>query len=132
MRAHGRAVQAYRAGGAHEIGLVVNIEPKVAASDSAENRAAQRRAEAYMNRQYLDPAIHGRTPPELAAMYGEAWQDWSAEDLALARQRLDFLGVNYYTRGVVRADDAAFLTRAAPVPQPRSTDRKSTRLNSSH
>src|SRR3546814_6626378 len=52
MRAHGRAVQAYRAGGAHEIGLVVNIEPKVAASDSAENRAAQRRAEAYMNRQY--------------------------------------------------------------------------------
>src|SRR3546814_14538183 len=91
---------AYRAGGAHEIGLVVNIEPKVAASDSAENRAAQRRAEAYMNRQYLDPAIHGRTPPELAAMYGEAWQDWSAEDLALARQRLDFLGVNYYTRGV--------------------------------
>src|SRR3546814_2509766 len=54
-------------------------------------------------------------------MYGEAWQDWSAEDLALARQRLDFLGVNYYTRGVVRADDAAFLTRAAPVPQPRST-----------
>src|SRR3546814_342250 len=74
-----------------------------------------------MNRQYLDPAIHGRTPPELAAMYGEAWQDWSAEDLALARQRLDFLGVNYYTRGVVRADDTAFLTRAAPVPQPRST-----------
>src|SRR3546814_14149739 len=77
MRAHGRAVQAYRAGGAHEIGLVVNIEPKVAASDSAENRAAQRRAEAYMNRQYIDPAIHGRTPPELAAMYGEAWPDRS-------------------------------------------------------
>src|SRR3546814_14723282 len=47
MRAHGRAVQAYRAGGAHEIGLVVNIKPKVAASDSAENRAAQRRAWGY-------------------------------------------------------------------------------------
>src|SRR3546814_20975396 len=73
-----------------------------------------------MNRQYLDPAIHGRTPPELAAMYGEAWQAWSAEDLALARQRLDFLGVTYYTRGVVRAADAAFLPRAAPVPPPRS------------
>ncbi|RIA43881.1 beta-glucosidase [Hephaestia caeni] len=121
MRAHGRAVQAYRAGGAHEIGLVVNIEPKQAASDSAADHAAQRRAEAYMNRQYLDPALCGRTPPELAEMYGEAWQDWSPDDLALARQRLDFLGVNYYTRSVVRADDAAFLTRAAPVPQPRST-----------
>src|SRR3546814_7254443 len=81
MRAHGRAVQAYRAGGAHEIGLVVNIEPKVAASDSAENRAAQRRAEAYMNRQYLDPAIHGRTPPELAAMYGEARSEEHTSEL---------------------------------------------------
>src|SRR3546814_14088071 len=76
---------AYRAGGAHEIGLVVNIEPKVAASDSAENRAAQRRAEATMNRQYLDPAIHGRNPTALAEMYGGEWQDWSAESLESVR-----------------------------------------------
>ncbi|NLW95345.1 MAG: family 1 glycosylhydrolase, partial [Xanthomonadaceae bacterium] len=44
MRAHGAAVQAYRAEGAHEIGLVVNIEPKYPASDSAEDAAAVRRA----------------------------------------------------------------------------------------
>ncbi|HVJ00281.1 MAG TPA: GH1 family beta-glucosidase [Sphingomonas sp.] len=121
MRAHGAAVQAYRAAGAHEIGLVVNIEPKVAASDRAEDQAAQRRAEAYMNRQYLDPAIHGRTPPDMPALFGEAWTDWSADDLALARQPIDFLGINYYTRAVVRADDATFLTRAAHVPQPDAT-----------
>ena len=40
MRAHGAAVQAYRAEGKHEIGLVVNIEPKYAATDSAEDHAA--------------------------------------------------------------------------------------------
>src|SRR3546814_16288758 len=34
MRAHGAAVRAYRSEGAHEIGLVVNIEPKYPASDS--------------------------------------------------------------------------------------------------
>src|SRR5690606_3783728 len=44
MRAHGAAVQAYRAEGAHEIGLVVNIEPKYPASDSAADIAATRRA----------------------------------------------------------------------------------------
>ena len=33
LRAHGKAVQAYRAVGKHEIGLVVNLEPKYAASD---------------------------------------------------------------------------------------------------
>ena len=55
MRAHGAAVQAYRAEGKHQIGLVVNIEPKYQASDSAEDVAATKRADAYMNRQYLDP-----------------------------------------------------------------------------
>lgn len=116
MRAHGAAVKAYRETGRHEIGLVVNIEPKYAASDSPEDQAAQRRAEAYMNRQYLDPAMLGRYPTELAEIFGEAWPDWPAEDFDLIRQELDFLGVNYYTRNVTRADDT-FLLRAGPVEQ---------------
>jgi beta-glucosidase len=120
MRAHGSAVLAYRATGAHEIGLVVNIEPKYAASDSPEDQAAQRRAEAYMNRQYLEPAIHGRYPPELAEMFGEAWPDWPAADFDLIRQPVDFLGVNYYTRNVTRADDS-FLLKAGPVEQKNAT-----------
>ena len=53
--AHGAAVQAYRAVGRNEIGLVVNIEPKYAASNDPADVAATARAEAYMNRQYLDP-----------------------------------------------------------------------------
>lgn len=120
MRAHGAAVQAYRAVGAHEIGLVVNIEPKYAASDSPEDQAARARAEAYMNRQYLDPALLGRYPPELAEMFGEAWPDWPAADFELIRQPIDFLGVNYYTRNVTRADDT-FLLRAGPVEQKNAT-----------
>ena len=116
MRAHGAAVKAYRETGSHEIGLVVNIEPKYAASDSPEDQAAQRRAEAYMNRQYLDPAMLGRYPSELAEIFGEAWPEWPAEDMALIQQKLDFLGVNYYTRNVTRADDS-FLLRAGPVEQ---------------
>ncbi|HET9509612.1 MAG TPA: family 1 glycosylhydrolase, partial [Sphingomonas sp.] len=60
MRAHGSAVKLYRAVGAHEIGLVVNIEPKYPATDRAEDMAATVRADAYMNRQYLDPAMLGR------------------------------------------------------------------------
>ena len=116
MRAHGAAVKAYRETGGHEIGLVVNIEPKYAASSSPEDEAARARAEAYMNRQYLDPAMLGRYPAELAEIFGEAWPDWPAEDFDLIRQKLDFLGVNYYTRNVTRADDT-FLLKAGPVEQ---------------
>ena len=65
LRSHGKAVQAYRAIGKHQIGLVVNIEPKYPASTAAQDLAATRRADAYMNRQYLDPVFHGRYPDEM-------------------------------------------------------------------
>lgn len=121
MRAHGAAVQAYRATGKHQIGLVVNIEPKYPASDSAADLAATRRADAYMNRQYLDPALLGHYPPEMKEIFGEAWPDWPAEDFALIRQPLDFIGLNYYTRSVTRHDDASWPLYAGGVRQPQAT-----------
>ena len=65
LRAHGAAVKAYREVGAHRIGLVVNIEPKYPASQGADDLAATRRADAWMNRQYLDPVFHGSYPAGL-------------------------------------------------------------------
>jgi beta-glucosidase len=121
MRAHGKAVQAYRALGRHQVGLVVNIEPKVPASQSAADLAATGRAQAYMNRQYLDPALLGRYPEELQEVFGEAWPQWPAADMALIRQPIDFVGVNYYTRNVVRHDDAAWPVRASMVRQKQAT-----------
>lgn len=117
MRAHGKAVQAYRAIGAHEIGLVVNIEPKYPASDSPADIAATARADAYMNRQYLDPALKGEYPLELAEIFGEAWPHWPAGDLVDIHQPVDFIGINYYTRNVVRDDPAQWPLRASMVPQ---------------
>jgi beta-glucosidase len=119
MRAHGAAVQAYRAHGKHQIGLVVNIEPKDPASDSPEDLAAVARADAYMNRQYLDPAIHGRYPAEMREVFGEAWPDFPQEELDAIRQPIDFLGLNYYTRSVTKNDPAAWPVRAGRVLQPR-------------
>jgi beta-glucosidase len=121
MRAHGRAVQAYRSLAKQRIGLVVNIEPKYPASQRPEDLAATARADAYMNRQFLDPALRGQTPPELAEVFGEAWVDWAPEELALAKQPLDFVGLNYYTRAVVKDDPAVWLQRAAPVRQAQAT-----------
>jgi beta-glucosidase len=117
LRSHGAAVQAYRAEGRHDIGIVVNLEPKYPASDSPEDRAATARADAYMNRQYLDPVFRGEYPPELAEIFGDAWPHWPDEDLALIRQPIDFLGVNYYTRNVTRHDAGAWPLRASPVHQ---------------
>lgn len=121
MRAHGKAVKAYRAEGKHSIGLVVNLEPKYPASASEEDVAATARADAYMNRQYLDPALLGRYPAELRDIFGEAWPEWPAEDYALIRQPLDFLGINYYTRNVTCHDPSAWPLRARAVRQKQAT-----------
>ncbi|MFN2565598.1 MAG: GH1 family beta-glucosidase [Gemmatimonadaceae bacterium] len=119
LRAHGAAVQAYRAVGRNRVGIVVNLEPKYPASESAEDLAALRRADAYMNRQYLDPVFRGSYPEELREIFGKAWPDFPAADLALIRQPIDFLGINYYLRGVTRNDPAAKPVRASNVKQPQ-------------
>ena len=121
LRAHGAAVAAYRAAGRHEIGLVVNLEPKVAASDAAADLAATARADAYMNRQFLDPVFHGRYPPLLREIFGEAWPDWPAADFASIGQAIDFLGINYYTRSVTRHDERNWPIAASSVRQPGSS-----------
>jgi len=121
LRSHGKAVQAYRAIGKHQVGLVVNIEPKYAASTTALDIAATRRAEAYMNRQYLDPVFLGRYPEEMTEIFGEAWPEWPQHDHDLIRQPIDFLGINYYTRNVVRHDETSWPLKAVPVRQKQAT-----------
>jgi beta-glucosidase len=119
LRAHASAVQAYRAEGRHRIGIVVNIEPKDPASDRPEDLAAVARADAYMNRQFLDPVIHGRYPEELREVFGEAWPEFPQADLDRIRQPIDFLGINYYTRAVTCHDPQCVPVRAGRVRQTR-------------
>ena len=121
LRSHAKAVQAYRAVGRHQVGLVVNIEPKYPASQSAADLAATERADAYMNRQYLDPVMLGRYPDEMREIFGEAWPEWPAKDMELIREPIDFLGINYYTRNVVQNDDKAWPVRACAVRQKQAT-----------
>ncbi len=116
LRAHAAAVTACRAEGGLRLGLVVNLEPKFPATDSPADAAAVARADAYMNRQFLDPVFLGRTPEELPAIFGEAWPRLPAADFDLIRAPIDFLGINYYTRSVVK-DDPDVFTRASRVRQ---------------
>lgn len=123
MRAHGRAVQAFRAESATgKIGAVVNLEPKHAGSESTEDMLTRDRAHAYMNEQYLDIMLLGRYPPLLETVFGRAWPPDTRADVETITQPLDWIGVNYYTRGVLRHDPApsAFPLYERRVRQPAS------------
>ena len=117
LRAHATALAAYRAEGRHAIGIVLNLAPQHR-HRAQDDRAAARRADAWMNRQYLDPLYLGRYPEELPEIFGEAWPEFPSSDFDAIGEPIDFLGVNYYTRNVVRHEPKAWPVHAAHVPQP--------------
>lgn len=120
LRAHARALEAHRAAGPSgergAIGVAVNLEPKHAASELPADRLAAANADAYMNRHFLDPLLLGRYPEEMPAIYGEAWSEAFDREAADLAAPVDWLGINYYTRSVVR-DDAGEWAGARSVPQ---------------
>jgi beta-glucosidase len=118
LRAHGLAVRCFRELGKGEIGIVVNLEPKDSASDAEADLAAVRRADAYMNRQYLDPLLLGRYPDQMKEIFGGHWPEFPDGDFAVIGEPIDFLGLNYYTRSVNRHDPEAGPVCASPVRQP--------------
>jgi beta-glucosidase len=119
MHAHTAAVRVYRSGPwKGQIGLVVNIEPKEPATDSPADVSAAKRADLYNNAWHLDPVFFGRYPDGMEEVFGEAWPAFAADTVAEIREPIDFVGVNYYTRRVVRHDDAALPPRATPVATP--------------
>jgi beta-glucosidase len=120
LRAHGAAVQAYRAIGSHQIGIVVNLEPKYPASESDEDAAANRRADAYMNRHYLDPIFRRAYPEEFPEMWGEAWPSFPSSDFDTIGAPIDFTGINYYKRGVTKNDPATIVERATRINPPHA------------
>ena len=116
LRAHGAAVQAYRADGKHQ--HRPRREPRAQVSGVRQRRGSAprpRARDAYMNRQYLDPVFLGRYPRGAARRSSaRRGRSWPADDLALIRQPIDFVGINYYTRSVTRYDPPSWPLRAAP------------------
>ena len=122
--AHAEAVAAYQELGRHQIGISLNLEPQFATSEAAPDRAAARRRHHFINRWFLDPLCLGQYPEEMESIFGADWPGFPAEDLQRIQVPLDFLGVNYYSRGLVCHDPTDVPLRArriTPVDRPRTT-----------
>ncbi|MFD7290646.1 GH1 family beta-glucosidase [Streptomyces sp. NPDC059863] len=120
---HGLAVSALRAASSDaRIGIVNNLSPIEPASDSEADRAAAVRADGHTNRWWLDP-IHGRGyPQDMLDLYGVELPERPG-DLETIAAPLDWLGLNYYFRQIVRDDPtgAAPFARQIDVPDARHT-----------
>jgi beta-glucosidase len=102
---HGLALQALRADGATAaLGIVLNLAHMEPATGSAADAAQARLDDARGRRWYTDPLFKGTYPAEVLAELGPDAPHVESGDLAVIATPMDYLGVNYYSRGVSSAD----------------------------
>ncbi len=104
LLSHGLAAEAIRAEARRpiKIGITLNLTPVYPASDSKRDLEAATRVDAIMNRIVLDPLLKGTTPMQEFALVKPFIRGLiQPGDLEKIRS-LDLLGVNYYSRAVMK------------------------------
>ncbi|QMV03092.1 beta-glucosidase [Devosia sp. D6-9] len=103
LLAHGTGIDALRAEGAKNLGIVLNLEKSEPASDKPEDLAATNLGDAIFNRWYLGGLFKGQYPEELTSILEPYLPEGFERDMPIVSRPLDWLGINYYTRGLYRA-----------------------------
>jgi beta-glucosidase len=105
LLSHGRAVEIFRRECPDAIvGITLNPEHVYPVSDSPEDLAAARWHDGFKNRWFLDPLFRGTYPEDMLDDFGAAVPHVEPGDMALISQPIDFLGVNTYSRALIKAD----------------------------
>jgi beta-glucosidase len=118
MVAHGMATQAIRAiNPALEVGIVLSQWGVDPASNDPADVAAANHAWNSNETAFLHPIFRGHYHPEMVDALGENAPEIKPGDMALISQKLDFLGINSYSRTVFSAQG-----RVSPIPGSEYTD----------
>ena len=113
LLSHGLALQALRAQGCKaRLGIVLNLSPIGPASDGADDASAAWLEDGRLVRWYMDTLFKGQYPQDVLHHLGADAPQVQTGDLRDIATPMDFLGVNYYTRGVVSASGAWDVTRS--------------------
>ena len=128
LLSHGRALPVIRRNASPaKIGLTLNASECVPASPSEADRIATRQFDGELNRWFLDPIYFGRYPADVIEYHEREGRlpngmDFVRPgDLEQIHAPIDFLGVNYYSRAVVRSaalPENENQRRTIPVPDP--------------
>ena len=128
LLSHGRAAQVIRRN-AHraKVGITLNVSECEPASPSEADHIAARQFDGELIRWFLDPIYLGRYPKDVIEYHEREGRlprgmDFvKPGDLAQIKTPIDFLGVNYYSRAVVRSaaiPEADNEPRTIAVPDP--------------
>ena len=104
LLSHGLAMQALRADGVKsEIGIVLNLSPMHPASNEPEDLIKTKLEDGRLLRWYMDPLFGKGYPADVIEDLRDDAPKVFNGDLDVIGSRMDFLGVNYYSRSVISA-----------------------------
>jgi beta-glucosidase len=106
LLSHGWTVDVLRrASPGAEVGIALDSSPVHPATDSPEDAEAARRVDGVTSRWFFDPLLRGEYPADVVERFAAAGAEPPVRDgdLAAIAAPLDFVGVNNYTRRIVRA-----------------------------
>jgi len=115
MVSHGLAVPVIRDNCPNaNVGIVLNLTPQEPASLSIADRIAATWVDGYINRWFLDALVGRGYPQDMVDSFGNELDFIQPGDMAAIAVPLDYLGINYYTRGIARSDE---ISEAENLPQ---------------
>jgi beta-glucosidase len=104
LLSHGLAVAAIRQQAPQAaVGIILDSWPAHAATDDPADIAAAWAADGVRNRWFFDAVLRGEYPQDVLARFEREAPPVQEGDLATIAAPLDFLGVNNYSRTIVRA-----------------------------
>ncbi|GGX55817.1 GH1 family beta-glucosidase [Saccharospirillum salsuginis] len=107
LLAHGLGMDVLRTNAPEaDAGLVLNMAPSTPKTERYDDRVAARLSEAALTHWFLEPVLEGRYPALFERFYPEQTPIMMPGDLEQISRPVDFIGINYYTRGVVSYDPA--------------------------
>lgn len=117
LLSHGEAVTVLKDIGDEKtrVGITLNLSPIHSASQKKEDIEAAKIYDGNLNRWFLDPIFYGAYPPDMLDHYGEKAPRILPGDLGTISKKIDFLGVNYYTRHIVRYDPRQRILKISSV-----------------
>jgi len=107
LLSHGLTVEAFRQTNLKnsQIGITLNLQPAYPATEKEEDVMAARLFDGFFNRWFLDPLFKARYPNDMLTLYSNVIGKLDfikEEDLKKISLPIDFLGVNYYTRTILK------------------------------
>lgn len=116
--AHGLTIRLYRELGlSGQIGITLNLDSNDSATEEADQEARSRH-DGYLNRWFLDPLFKGDYPEDMKAWYRPRIGDFDfiqTGDMDIIGEPGDFLGINYYTRAIIREGNSHSLLQTDQV-----------------